>query len=331
MTETVLVSDHIASGAQTATPPKPSVVLPVLNVTSFDGSNTLWSVQDPVTSAEVSSTLLPNRETTKVSFQTQQAFSHEIITNRVVVSNSGPGTAVTTMSTPAPSAKSRSVDLGPSWDRMAYFLAQTGIADNVVFLNNMGGQGSGTWDSTFGSSLSYASKDSQSGASFPMVFAGALRTNTELAIFSNTSCSTSSCDFYRDHIPAYRRSSFHSGLSNMLIMTDGYEGSSKLFIFEFSMPHDGGSSSSTGPHVDMPAIWMLNSQIPRTGQYLSQPGCSCWSSGCGELDIVETLSAGNTRLISTVHSSAGNTQGACFLGLLRATSGQICQACSLDE
>jgi hypothetical protein len=78
------------------------------------------------------------------------------------------------------------------------------------------------------------------------------------------------------------------------------------------MPHDNQPLYSTEIIVDMPAIWMLNAQIPRVGQYLSQPGCSCWSTGCGELDIVETLSTGNTRLVSTMHSGAGNAQGAGF-------------------
>jgi hypothetical protein len=78
------------------------------------------------------------------------------------------------------------------------------------------------------------------------------------------------------------------------------------------MPHDNQPLQPSGINVDMPAIWMLNAQIPRVGQYLSQPGCSCWSTGCGELDIVETLSTGNTRLISTMHSGAGNAQGAGF-------------------
>jgi hypothetical protein len=51
-----------------------------------------------------------------------------------------------------------------------------------------------------------------------------------------------------------------------------------------------------------PAIWFLNGQIPRVGQYL--PG-TCWLSGCGELDTFEILSPNNTRLIATLHDSTG--------------------------
>jgi len=92
----------------------------------------------------------------------------------------------------------------------------------------------------------------------------------------------------------------------------GFEGASKLIILEFQMAHDNQPQMKAATNVDMPAIWMLNAQIPHVGQYLSQPNCSCWSTGCGELDIVETLSTGNTRLISTMHSGAGNAQGAGF-------------------
>jgi len=73
------------------------------------------------------------------------------------------------------------------------------------------------------------------------------------------------------------------------------------------MPHDDTtttSSTSVG-NSDMPAIWMLNAQIPRTLQY-GAASCSCWSSGCGEFDLFEVLDSGNTRCKSTIH---GNSQG----------------------
>jgi hypothetical protein len=91
------------------------------------------------------------------------------------------------------------------WERAAYFNAQAQSADNVMFLNNMGGQGSGTWDPVFGSSLSYAAADAQSGSSSPVVFGGSLRTNTELAIFSGKPCDTDSCGYVREKAPGYRK------------------------------------------------------------------------------------------------------------------------------
>jgi hypothetical protein len=63
------------------------------------------------------------------------------------------------------------------------------------------------------------------------------------------------------------------------------------------MPHD----SSAGFNSDMPSIWLLNAQIPRTLQY-GNPECSCWVSGCGEFDIAESLNAGSEYLKSTVHT-----------------------------
>ncbi len=67
---------------------------------------------------------------------------------------------------------------------------------------------------------------------------------------------------------------------------------------EFQMPFDG----NTGFQGDAPAIWMLNAQIPRTVQYGNE-NCSCWSSGCGELDIVEVLSSGLIQCKSTLHTN----------------------------
>lgn len=60
------------------------------------------------------------------------------------------------------------------------------------------------------------------------------------------------------------------------------------------MPNDG----KTGFNGDLPAIWALNAQIPRTLQY---GDCSCWQSGCGEFDIFETLDSGSGMAKSTLH------------------------------
>lgn len=77
---------------------------------------------------------------------------------------------------------------------------------------------------------------------------------------------------------------------------DGFDGADKIFMMEFSMPSD----SSSGFNADMPAIWMLNAEIPRTLQYGSA-SCSCWESGCGEFDIMEVLSSGSEYCKSTFH------------------------------
>ena len=57
----------------------------------------------------------------------------------------------------------------------------------------------------------------------------------------------------------------------------------------------------TGFNGNMPAIWVLNAQIPRTSQYGTNADCSCWTSGCGEFDLFEILDSGNFRCKSTLH------------------------------
>jgi hypothetical protein len=160
------------------------------------------------------------------------------------------------------------------WNQVAYFNSDEKTSNGVVFLNNKGGQGSGVWDTTFGNSLSYASSDSKTGAASPELFSGSLDSGLdEIAIFSDVPCEKSGdCGYVRPGTVAYK----------------GFAGAQKAFFFEFIMPNDG----TSGWNQNMPAIWALNSQIPRTEQY---GACSCWKSGCGEVDIYEVLDPGNTR------------------------------------
>lgn len=60
-------------------------------------------------------------------------------------------------------------------------------------------------------------------------------------------------------------------------------------------------TGAKGSNADMPAIWIMNAAIALTSQYGENQQCSCWSSGCGELDVFEVLDAGNTRCKSTLH------------------------------
>jgi len=66
------------------------------------------------------------------------------------------------------------------------------------------------------------------------------------------------------------------------------------------MPHPAPTSTFL---ADQPAIWLLNAHIPRTLQY-GTAACSCWATGCGELDIAEALHAGSEMLKSTIHTNA---------------------------
>lgn len=85
----------------------------------------------------------------------------------------------------------------------------------------------------------------------------------------------------------------------LTLSIDGWDGSDKVFLFEFTMPMDGEDNRFEG---DMPSIWILNAGIPRTTQY-GPPNCNCWTSGCGEFDIVEALHDGSTMLKSTLHTN----------------------------
>ncbi|KAK9485299.1 putative TOS1-like glycosyl hydrolase-domain-containing protein [Lipomyces starkeyi] len=179
-----------------------------------------------------------------------------------------------------------------SWSRFAYYNSAQGVSNGLTFLNNLGGtNGSGTWSSCWGSSLSYCNTDGVTAASDAQTLGDvSLPSNAEVILFTDTPCTDSSCGYYREGIPAF----------------EGFTGDTKLFLLEFSMPSD--SSSGASYNIDMPAIWFLNGKIPRTQQYGS---CSCWSSGCGEFDAFEVLSTGSQYLTTTLHTWQGtdNTYG----------------------
>ena len=99
----------------------------------------------------------------------------------------------------------------------------------------------------------------------------------------------------------------------------GFHGANKAFFFHFSMPDDGQTTTNIYDPVNMPALWMLNAQIPRTLQYGNEE-CSCWTSGCGEFDIFEVLSPGETKCKSTLH---GNKAGGDSNYFDRPTAGAI--------
>jgi Putative TOS1-like glycosyl hydrolase (DUF2401) len=156
-------------------------------------------------------------------------------------------------------------------------------------------------NSVYGSSISYLSADGLAGASSAQILKDTtIPSNKEFVIMTSKICSNGDCGYNRPGNVAYRRPPISPSIPPRLtIPADGFDGADKMFLFEFIMPLDG----NTGFNGDMPAIWMLNAQIPRTVQY-GKAECSCWESGCGEFDIVETLSSGSTRCKSTIHSNA---------------------------
>lgn len=191
-----------------------------------------------------------------------------------------------------PSNGSSGPSLSGSWGRQGYYNSQESVANGIVFLNHFGGTGSGVFDYSFGSSLSYASSDGCTGASTPQVLQDTtLPSGAEIVIMSDSECGANNdeCGYYRPGTVAYQ----------------GFVGADKAFFFEFEMPDDGQTTTDIYDPVNMPAIWMLNAQIPRTLQY-GNADCSCWTSGCGEFDIFEVLSPGYDKARSTIH---GNIAG----------------------
>ena len=246
-----------------------------------------------------------------------------VITSSVQTQNPGPANADTTLATVVNNAQTTSSTEQPTttaaatiapavtsaaaassdasagdWVRSSYF--SPGSADNLVFMNNMGGTaGSGTWSSCFGNSISFCDSDGVSGAASPQALGDVtIASNKEFMIFSGSKCSASSadgdCGYYRDGIPAYH----------------GFAGANKIFVFEFQMPQ---ATDSETFNYDMPAIWLLNAKIPRTLQY-GNSACSCWSTGCGEFDVFEILSSGSDKLISHLHDGQGAPSASSYGG-----------------
>ncbi|SCU95147.1 LANO_0E09450g1_1 [Lachancea nothofagi CBS 11611] len=271
---------------------KREAAVAVVHVTStmyVDGSGNQVASSNPSATAvySTSSSLAPATTSQAQSAQTSAAApASSSPASSSVAPSSGSSSS---SSAPASSSSSSSGSTsGSGWNRVSYYTP--GSASNLTFMNHQGGTaGSGTWSSCFGNSISYCAADGVSGASSPQALDQVtLASNSEYMIFSGVDCSdtsSGSCGTYRNDIPAHH----------------GFGGDTKMFVFEFKMPHDYSSSYNQ----DMPAVWMLNAKIPRTLQY-GNSECSCWGTGCGELDLFEILSSGSENLITHLHDGQGN-------------------------
>ncbi|CAL3972441.1 unnamed protein product [Diplocarpon coronariae] len=171
-----------------------------------------------------------------------------------------------------------------SYKRISYYNAENQMADNVMFLGNHGGQGSGVFD-VLGASLSYVDRTGRTGSASPAILADVvIPSASEIGIFTSQECGND-CGFVRPGGVAYH----------------GFGGDNKVFLLEIQMPRDG----ETGFQGDLPGIWMLNAKIPRTVQYPQEihKECSCWYSGCGEVDLLEALDGDKLKLKSCVHDN----------------------------
>lgn len=191
-------------------------------------------------------------------------------------------TTNTNTGTDSSSSSSSSNNSTSGWIRKSYYSSDDQASDNLVFMNHLGGSLSGVFSYKFGNSLSYADSTGVGSSTSSQTLGKdtLLESNEEIVLFSSQKCTTDACGYYRNGIDAYV----------------GWSGNYKIFVFEFKMPTSGLSSSTD--NYDMPAIWLLNGKIPRTEQY---GDCSCWSTGCGELDLWEVITAGSDQLINHIH------------------------------
>ncbi|KAK9447270.1 putative TOS1-like glycosyl hydrolase-domain-containing protein [Limtongia smithiae] len=210
----------------------------------------------------------------------------------VVVTTTSSSSTSTTSSIASSSSSSSSSSASASatastgdWSRIAYYDSESGSSSGITFMNNLGGtNSSGVWDTCWGNSLSYANTDGQTAAAEAQILDDVeIPSDYEVIIFSDTPCTTDVCGYSRDGVDTFV----------------GFSGDYKMFLFEFGMPT---ATDSATANYDMPAIWFLNGRIPRTQQYGS---CSCWTSGCGELDVFEVLSSGLSYMTTTLHSWQG--------------------------
>ena len=179
---------------------------------------------------------------------------------------------------------------GTDYARVSSYNKDSSEAENIMFLNNKGGQESGQWTSCGGSSASFAAADGVAASTHPAVLTGELPDNAEVHIMTGQECiDTNDCGFFRPE-------GYHGWSGN--------EHGEKIFIVKVKMPFDDRETAR-----NLPAIWMLHAEVVRTAQY----GCNCrgmgtdglWKGGCGELDIAEVIEADQNKLSSTMYTFKG--------------------------
>lgn len=176
-----------------------------------------------------------------------------------------------------------------SWDRLAYYDADEGTADNVTFLANYG-----TENECLGNASYYVSSDGlEKSDSSQILDNTTIPSALEFAIASGIKCNgTDDCGAYRSDCAPYH----------------GFYGVNKMFLFEFNAPSDTSEEQSVNKTdgYDMPAIWLLNTHILRTSQYPTNGNCSSWNTGSGEFDIFEVMNyTERNNFYATIHDYQG--------------------------
>ncbi|GMM38186.1 hypothetical protein DASC09_055250 [Saccharomycopsis crataegensis] len=241
-----------------------------------------------VTAGQDETTTIGSSSVAAVATTASSSDATSTITSSKSSSSSSASGSSSASSSASSTSSSSSSSASGAWSRSSYYDASASSADNVVFMNHLGDTSySGTWSSTFGNSISYCNAAGTGKSATSVTLSDTtLASNKEVVMFSGSECD-SDCGYYREGIPAYK----------------GWDGSAKIFAFNFKMPTDSSGDSSVD-NYDMPAVWLLNAKIPRTLQY-GDASCSCWSTGCGELDLWEVVTSGSSQLTNHLHDGQG--------------------------
>ena len=125
----------------------------------------------------------------------------------------------------------------------------------------------------------------------PRGFVAEIGSNEEFIIFSNFPCPRSgldqTCGVYRKGIRS----------------NTGFEGQTKLFLFEFTMPPETNTTKRSGRHYDAPAIWVANDRLARgTEFYHWDNNCSCLFNGCGAYQVFTTNESDTDYMYSSLQT-----------------------------
>ncbi|GMM57392.1 hypothetical protein DAKH74_040080 [Maudiozyma humilis] len=171
------------------------------------------------------------------------------------------------------------------WKRGAYFdnTESSPVMENVTFLSHVGKD-----SNCFGKALTFFSQDvqKQEKVNTPPGKYLDVGSGVEYMIYSNITCPKSSinggCGVYRSDAAAFY----------------GFDGVTKMFLFEFTMPTDSMQGAS-----NTPVIWLSGDSLARvTDKYGLQTNCSCLFQGCGELNV---FSANATHMNSSMITLQG--------------------------
>lgn len=175
-----------------------------------------------------------------------------------------------------------------NWNRTACFdnTGKSPALENVTFLGHVGKD-----SDCMGKALSFIGPDASTAAQVNTAPGKNVTSGAEFIIFSNTTCPKSKekadCGVYRKGIPAYY----------------GFGGVTKMFLFQFSMPTDGGDSIGNDTYFNQPSIWLSSDSLPRvTSEYTKDNNCSCLYQGCGGYEI---FSANGTLMTSSLITLQG--------------------------